>query len=257
MNEAQITIWCVKMKLFSRWFFVKPCMHQDDSPTQFCKFDCYVHLNKNQCCTSYLDAIICVARTTISAHLPTFSTNFLSPWYLLNIWYIITESVSCPIKLYGFLYNKICDIIIQGASWPWSYGSWIYNYLCNQFLSPLMFWVQISIREKCTTLCDKVCQWLATVSSTNKTDRHDITEILLKGALNTNNQANIIIQSKLLLSYRKGGQNKQTNWQCESKNCLPWITSEFGVHPHFWLVFVLLLFTFLCSVYVNRVCQFV
>jgi hypothetical protein len=40
-----------------------------------------------------------------------------------------------------------------------------------------------------TTLCDKVCQWLATgqwfspgtpVSSTNKTDRHDITEILLK-----------------------------------------------------------------------------
>jgi len=35
------------------------------------------------------------------------------------------------------------------------------------------------------TLCDKVCQWLATgqwfspVSSTNKTDRHDITEILL------------------------------------------------------------------------------
>ena len=44
------------------------------------------------------------------------------------------------------------------------------------------------------TLCDKVCQWLATgqwfspgppVSSTNKTDRHHITEILLKVALNT------------------------------------------------------------------------
>jgi hypothetical protein len=45
-----------------------------------------------------------------------------------------------------------------------------------------------------TTLCDQVCQWLATgrwfslVSSTNKTDRHDITEILLKVALNTINQ---------------------------------------------------------------------
>ena len=45
-----------------------------------------------------------------------------------------------------------------------------------------------------TTLCDKACQWLATgrwfsagtrVSSTNKTDSHDITEILLKVALNT------------------------------------------------------------------------
>ena len=38
----------------------------------------------------------------------------------------------------------------------------------------------ISIRTRCTTLCDKVCQWLATgwwfspVSSTNKIDRQDI-----------------------------------------------------------------------------------
>ena len=45
-----------------------------------------------------------------------------------------------------------------------------------------------------TLLCDKVCQWLAAsqwfspgtlVSSINKTDRHDISEILLKVALNT------------------------------------------------------------------------
>ena len=42
-----------------------------------------------------------------------------------------------------------------------------------------------------TTLYDKVGQWLVTglwfspVSSTNKTNRHDITEILLKAALNT------------------------------------------------------------------------
>ena len=50
-----------------------------------------------------------------------------------------------------------------------------------------------------TTLCDKVCQWFATgqcfspdtsVSSTNKTDHHDITEILLKVVLNTINQPN-------------------------------------------------------------------
>jgi hypothetical protein len=43
-------------------------------------------------------------------------------------------------------------------------------------------------------LCDKVCQWLAEgqwfspvtpVSTTNKTDRHDIAVILLKVALNT------------------------------------------------------------------------
>jgi hypothetical protein len=51
---------------------------------------------------------------------------------------------------------------IKGTSWPWLYGSSMYNYLCSQCLSPLMFWVRILIRAKCTTLCDKVCQWLAT-----------------------------------------------------------------------------------------------
>jgi hypothetical protein len=59
--------------------------------------------------------------------------------------------------------------------------------------------VSLNLRTRWTTLCDKVCQWLATdlgfslgppVSSTNKTDRHDITEILLKVALNTIKQTN-------------------------------------------------------------------
>ena len=84
----------------------------------------------------------------------------------------------------------------MGPWWPWSHGSWIYNYLCNQCLSPLIFWVWISIRARCTTLCDKVCQWLAWFtpgtpdSSTNKTDCHDITEILFKEALSTIKQTN-------------------------------------------------------------------
>ena len=77
--------------------------------------------------------------------------------------------------------------------WSWSYGSWIYNYLCNQCLSPLMLWVCILLIWGVldTTLCDKVCQWLAgglwfsPVSSTKKTDCHYISEILLRVALNT------------------------------------------------------------------------
>ena len=83
-------------------------------------------------------------------------------------------------------------IYCRGHRWLWSYGSWIYNHLCNQCLSPLM-WVWISIRARCTTLCDKVCQWLFSifpVSSTNKTDCQDITEILLKVALNIIKQTN-------------------------------------------------------------------
>jgi hypothetical protein len=60
----------------------------------------------------------------------------------------------------------------------------------------IALWVRIQLRWGAldTTSCDKVCQWLAAglwfspgppVSSTNKTDRHDTTEILLKVVLNT------------------------------------------------------------------------
>ena len=75
----------------------------------------------------------------------------------------------------------------------------------NQCLSPLMLWIRISIRAGCRTLCDKVRQWLATsrwffpsptVFSTNKNDHHDITEILLKVALNTIKQINKQIPNK-------------------------------------------------------------
>jgi len=32
-------------------------------------------------------------------------------------------------------------IILEQPLFSWSYGSWIYNYLCNQCLSPLKLWV--------------------------------------------------------------------------------------------------------------------
>jgi hypothetical protein len=58
----------------------------------------------------------------------------------------------------------------------WSYGSWVYNYTCNQCLSSLTLRVRILLKWGLlnTTLCDKVCHWLAAgrwfspVFSTNK-----------------------------------------------------------------------------------------
>ena len=81
-------------------------------------------------------------------------------------------------------------------SWSWSCDSWIYNYMCNQRLSPIKLSIRISLRQGVlgTTFCDKVCQWLTvgrwfspgtSVSSTNRADHHDITELLLKVALIT------------------------------------------------------------------------
>jgi hypothetical protein len=79
---------------------------------------------------------------------------------------------------------------------------WIYNYLCNQCISPLTLWVRTPFGRVVldTALCDKVCQWLATVrwfspgtppvSSTNKADRHDIS-IISENDLLQGNKYNI------------------------------------------------------------------
>ena len=99
-------------------------------------------------------------------------------------------------KLFSCLYLQvICrDCMVVG-----------FTTICAICLSPLMLWVRTPFMVRClvlnTTLCDKVCQWLATglwfslgtlVSSTNKADRHDITEICLKVALITINQPTLI-----------------------------------------------------------------
>jgi hypothetical protein len=132
--------------------------------------------------------------------------------------YISNEYVTEGTRLYKVCENKLMNVIVtngciygskQFACCWWS-TSWLYMYFqnrnlwnnnfvncfinyCNHVL-PLMLWARISTRARCTTLCDKVCQWLATgrwispgpaVSPTNKTERHDIAEILLKVALST------------------------------------------------------------------------
>ena len=77
----------------------------------------------------------------------------------------------------------------------------LYLPMQSQCLSPLTLWVRIPLMWGVldTTFCDQICRWLETVrwfspgilvSSTNKTDLHNINEILLKVALTTINQTN-------------------------------------------------------------------
>jgi len=73
------------------------------------------------------------------------------------------------IKLCAFIHIVVYAYIVntnitKGPSWSWSYGSYIYNYLCNQFLSPLKLWVRTPLSRGVldTTLCNKACQLLAT-----------------------------------------------------------------------------------------------
>jgi hypothetical protein len=109
---------------------------------------------------------------------------------------------------------------ILGPSWPWSGGSWIANYLSNLCLSPLMLWNRLPPRARCTTLCDKNWQWLAVgrwfspISSTNKTDRHDLTEILLGESgvkHNKTNQPSYIVAVSFIGGGNRSSRGKPPN----------------------------------------------
>ena len=79
-----------------------------------------------------------------------------------------------------FLDSKVCYFLLR----MWCILQ--FYIIVNQCLSPLKLWVWTLFMARCT------CDSLVVVSGysdflTNKTDRHDITEILLKVALNTIN----------------------------------------------------------------------
>jgi len=112
----------------------------------------------------------------------------------------------------------------------------ITTYISNQCLSPLTLWGRTPLRrgELDTTLCDKVCQWLATsrwfslVSYTNKTDHHNITEILLKVAFNTINlnlqsiKCSLFIYIFFSMMICCGGRSHFSMICCDGKVSSPW-----------------------------------
>jgi hypothetical protein len=89
------------------------------------------------------------------------------------------------------------------------------DYLCNQYLSPLTLSVRILHKRGVldTTLCDKVCQWLATgrwfslvlwfPPPIKLTATSDASEILLKVAFNTITLALYLCQICSSLTYCK------------------------------------------------------
>ena len=70
------------------------------------------------------------------------------------------RTIEPKVYIYIYVFNTFSGVSIQyiyvcttqGQSWPSTYGSWIYNYPCNQCLSLFMEGVLD------TTLSDKVCQ---------------------------------------------------------------------------------------------------
>ena len=108
-----------------------------------------------------------------------------------------------------------------------------------------MSWVRIPFRRGVldTTLCNKGYQWLAigwwfypgaSVSSTNKNDRHDITEILLKVALKHHNPPTITTNTRVHVL----GMSNRITWpesikfvlhQIEAISAFTWLVGWFMV----------------------------
>jgi hypothetical protein len=73
----------------------------------------------------------------------------------LNIFLILILSICFVIFISIHNIVCICTIITcmfysQITDPSWSYGSWIYNYLCNQCLSPLKLCVRTPFMARCT-----------------------------------------------------------------------------------------------------------
>ena len=105
--------------------------------------------------------------------------------------------IKIHLSIHSLFINTKLLLVPRGPSWSWSYGNWIYSYLWNRCLPPLKLWCWNPVHGKLCSiqyLCDEVCQWLVAspwlslVSSINKADHHDITEILFKVVLSTINQ---------------------------------------------------------------------
>jgi hypothetical protein len=130
--------------------------------------------------------------TDVNVGLFLFITSFCCFFLVLVYTCWFSNIMSC---VYNICYNIN---LLKKTSFVFYSAYQLQNLLQNQCLSPLTLWVRTPFRRGrvLNTLCDKVCQWPATdwwfspgtpVSSNNKTDLHDVTEILLKVELNTIN----------------------------------------------------------------------
>jgi len=80
-------------------------------------------------------------KTTIML-LPYVDSCLLTYWDKRLTWACIAHLI---IHM-QFAFNEVL-----GSSWSWSYASWIYNYLCNQYLSPQTLRVRIPLMaRRCT-----------------------------------------------------------------------------------------------------------
>jgi hypothetical protein len=75
----------------------------------------------------------------------TWSEAIFIKW--INILFCL---IKWDIKWYTFRTYVGCLFIFSLKKNVLIHGSWVYNYICNQYLSPLKLWVRIPFMARCT-----------------------------------------------------------------------------------------------------------
>jgi hypothetical protein len=132
--------------LFSYIFHIKPLILFFKSPEVIFSYTFFLNVSPLKAELIRIYANIFVNNFTnfydLNTNVNSWYNNIL--WLYRNIWWTkITPCVkSCFKEKYKSNY--------MGPSWSWSYGSWIYNYQCNQCLSSQKLWVRIPVIARCT-----------------------------------------------------------------------------------------------------------
>ena len=75
-------------------------------------------------------------------------TFILNVFITMKCLWVILQNKKCYLKNISWIVSTKTLHQYRGPSWSWSYGSWIYNYLCNQCLSTITLEVQIPIAAR-------------------------------------------------------------------------------------------------------------
>ena len=149
-------------------------------------------------------------------------------------------------------HNELTKDVIPEAktkepSWSWSCGSWV-GFIATCAISAYHHYSMQHYQKKFVGDLRQIGSFLRILrlpSSTNKTDRHDIAETLLKVAISTitltlSHQSEILYHALCFFSCSTWTLKRETKWSVRLFSCSPWMTkrearcSIWSLFMHHW-----------------------
>ena len=142
-------------EILNRPVFLLDILNRVWTLTVYHTFNCFSYYQRlliflwTGCCG--IDNMVAGLRSTWTISALAITKKVMSPIHprgvhLIKLYLIKVFLMSCSSPSQSVVFS----FFNKGLLWLWSYGSWIYNYLCNQCLLPLKLWVRIPFIVRCT-----------------------------------------------------------------------------------------------------------